>query len=134
MGGKVSSPEAIARRKVRNLERMRNRPIEVQRQYDLARTLRNHHISLDRFNTLWESQQGSCPVCKRPLLLMVGRTGDGTHIDHDHHCCPGTHSCGNCIRGLLHAQCNIAIGGLEDNPTRCRNAAEYLEAYYSQKG
>lgn len=46
-------------------------------------------------------QDGLCawPPCGRPL-------GEDTHVDHDHRCCPGTMTCGLCIRGAVHASCN----------------------------
>lgn len=35
------------------------------------------------------------------------------HIDHDHSCCPGSRSCGKCVRGVLCANHNLLLGKFE---------------------
>jgi hypothetical protein len=48
------------------------------------------------------------PNCER------GGTGrSGLHIDHDHACCPGKRSCGQCVRGALCSFHNIYLAYLE---------------------
>lgn len=47
-------------------------------------------------------------------------------IDHDHDCCPGSSTCGVCIRGVLCRQCNAAIGKLGDNKKAILNVLAYL--------
>jgi hypothetical protein len=41
-------------------------------------------------------------------------------------CCPGKKSCGKCIRGLLCARCNSAIGLFDEDPVTLHAAVEYL--------
>ncbi|WP_083396089.1 endonuclease domain-containing protein [Frigoribacterium sp. MCBA15_019] len=64
----------------------------------------------------------ACQVCARPF-----ETPTAAHVDHDHACCPGKQSCGECVRGLLCAGCNHAIGSARDSPTVLRSLATYLE-------
>ena len=88
------------------------------------RTLRrSHNMSVDEFNKLGDSQNWRCAVCRVPH-------GDDRatrlQVDHDHSCCPGTFSCGKCIRGLLCLPCNMALGALKDNPERILALLQYI--------
>jgi Recombination endonuclease VII len=51
---------------------------------------------------------------------------DNLVIDHDHSCCPGSHTCGKCIRGLLCRKCNSGLGMFNDNPQLLVKASNYL--------
>lgn len=114
-----------------NAQRCRNwRHTHPEQKYKWT-TLFKHHLSQQGFDDLLVKQGGLCPVCKEPLIITFGslRSGKTVHIDHDHTCCPGAYSCGKCIRGLLHCNCNAGIGYLRDDSTICRNAAEYLSSF-----
>ena len=76
-----------------------------------------HNITEDQFNRIKSKYDGMCHVCRLRL---------GTAIDHDHTCCPGGFSCGNCVRGFLCHQCNTALGSLGDSREILLNAVEYL--------
>lgn len=52
---------------------------------------------------------------------------ENLHVDHDHTCCPGFGSCGQCVRGLLCHWCNTALGLMKDDPARIQNLITYLE-------
>lgn len=74
-----------------------------------------------QYEELFKSQGNACAVCGR--TEMIGR---GWTIDHDHSCCAGRNSCGECVRGILCSNCNTALGLLNDNVEVLRNAVKYL--------
>jgi hypothetical protein len=76
----------------------------------------------DGFARLLVAQNGQCAICG-----TQNPGGQGTwHIDHDHACCPGARSCGECIRGLLCGSCNPALGLMHDDANRLQAAIRYL--------
>lgn len=50
-------------------------------------------------------------------------------VDHDHNCCPGERSCGECVRALLCQDCNISLGRMKECPKRIRALASYVERH-----
>jgi hypothetical protein len=70
-------------------------------------------------------QDFCCYLCREPLDLEKKRK---VHVEHDHSCCPGAFSCGDCVRGIACAGCNKAIARFGDSPERMRRAADRLEA------
>ena len=93
--------------------------------------LRDHHVPAPFVERL--IQDPACPLCGTDLLVPVlQRTGSYVAplvIDHDHDCCPGAHSCGQCIRGLICTFCNRLLGLARNNPATLHAAGEYLEKY-----
>jgi len=85
--------------------------------------MRSFGITVDEFDRLLASQGGGCGIC--------GDTpaDENLHVDHDHACCPGNKTCGQCIRGLLCRYCNQALGFLKDSAVRAESAAVYLRTY-----
>lgn len=100
----------------------RVRPERRTPEYARRTRCRKHGITLERYDELLQAQGGGCAVCGG---LNRGRY---LEIDHDHACCPGLQSCGQCIRGLLCGPCNKALGQLKDDAGLLRRAADYLEA------
>ena len=90
-----------------------------------AYTQRKYNLSLEGYNALLDAQGGTCaiPGC----LETEGRAGQPLQVDHDHACCPGTSSCGECIRGLLCGRHNAGLGLFRDGIETLRAAADYLE-------
>lgn len=78
-------------------------------------------ITLAQYDALLISQEGRCAACG---ALAEGRE---LHVDHDHACCPGRRSCGQCVRALLCPPCNQALGLFQDDPALLLAAAAYLE-------
>lgn len=76
------------------------------------------------FEALMDAQGGTCAICKNPPSRNY------LSVDHDHACCPGRSSCGDCVRGLLCAACNAVLGRLNDDPT---NLVAYLEKYAKER-
>lgn len=79
-------------------------------------------IDLDHYEVLLASQGGKCAIC--PAELAEG--GNRLSIDHDHACCPGTLSCGKCVRGILCPSCNMGLGRFQDDVDLLKRAASYL--------
>ncbi len=74
-------------------------------------------------------QNNCCLLCNRTFVRRIwGAVGNGTGwvVDHDH----GTGK----FRGLIHQNCNLALGYMEDDPELCRLAALYLEKFNAVDG
>lgn len=79
-------------------------PEEVQR--DWAAAIHRHGLTVRQYEELLRRQEGACAICK---IKFDGTRRHRPNIDHDHKCCPGTHSCGSCVRGLLCVRCNVSL-------------------------
>jgi len=79
---------------------MRNRETDLGRNYGITSAV---------IDGMYVSQCGLCAICFRAVPLAY---------DHDHATGEG--------RGLLCADCNRAIGLMQDSPERFRAAADYL--------
>ena len=87
-----------------------------------AHVLRTYNLTPDEYNALYELQGGSCYICQR-ATGKVKRLS----VDHDHSCCPGSTSCGACVRGLLCRNCNRdVLGHLRDSVVALQRAMDYL--------
>src|ERR1035437_5195185 len=64
-------------------------------------------ITIKEYLDLLASQGGVCAICGAE---DPGTKKGGWCVDHDHSCCPGKKTCGNCIRGLLCRDCNSGLG------------------------
>lgn len=54
-------------------------------------------------------------------------------VDHDHSCCPGQRTCGQCTRGVLCFICNAGLGRLGDSEAGLLRALEYLRSYAARR-
>ncbi len=70
---------------------------------------------------MWEQtllEQGNvCASCREPFT------------EYDKPCADHAHTNPPEPRGILHSSCNKAIGFLQENPEKCRAAAEYLDVW-----
>jgi hypothetical protein len=83
-----------------------------------------YNLSMDQLEAMEADQGGRCAICGD-----VETTKGSLSVDHDHNCCPGTGSCGECVRGLLCSNCNRALGLLKDSVKVLRSAIDYLDRY-----
>ena len=81
--------------------------------------LRHYGMTLDQWTNILTSQGGFCKICSRDSKRFV--------VDHDHSCCSGKISCGNCIRGIICENCNRALGLVSDSAAILNNMIKYLE-------
>lgn len=72
---------------------------------------RQYGVTVEQIEKLHADQGGMCPVCSEEVVLEWGTWSFA--IDHDHTCCKGKKSCGECVRGVLHMTCNKSLGFLE---------------------
>jgi len=87
-----------------------------------ARNLLRYGVTVEQYDALLAAQGGGCAICGSKDPRGRGRF----HVDHDHSCCPGQKSCGQCVRGLLCGGCNPGLGAFGDDPERLIAAAAYL--------
>lgn len=124
----AANPEAAkaAQRKYYEKKRAENPDYWRNWRRELSNDLKyRHNITWDDLKEMLDEQDGRCYLCDTLLDIEVPR---GVHVDHDHNCCAGDRSCGNCIRGLACHACNTGIGAFGDDPARMRKAADRLEA------
>lgn len=98
-----------------------------RREYNRVRSKRQGLWTLYRmtpadYEALLARQGGVCAVCK---TTDPGRGQERFCVDHDHACCPGRKTCGECVRGLLCVSCNTAVGWVES--ARYNAILEYLK-------
>lgn len=112
-------PEVVERR--RGFDAARDRyqaPTDTRR----SRLWTQFRMTPEQYEARLEGQGGRCAICKTDT---PGGTGS-FHVDHDHLCCPGKKSCGECVRGLLCTRCNLLLGYSKDSELTLRRAAAYL--------
>lgn len=86
----------------------------------------NYNININQLDYILKLQNGKCRICNSIITTP--------YVDHDHKCCPGIKSCGECIRGILCRDCNSGIGFLKDDIKLLSNAIDYLEDGYVSIG
>jgi recombination endonuclease VII len=96
---------------------------EKERARSRVSLLRRYGLTAASFDALLATQGGGCRICQ-----TIKPGARGWHVDHDHACCPGNRTCGQCVRGLLCHSCNLMLGQAGDDPEVLRRAIAYLEA------
>lgn len=95
----------------------RNHPEEV-RIHRRRHKLKKYGLTLDDYDSMFDSQGGVCAICFEIEKEDRGQL-DPLSVDHNH-------DTGK-VRGLLCGRCNRAIGLMNDNPKLLRQAVIYLE-------
>jgi hypothetical protein len=102
----------------------RHQDPEVRWHQDLVR---NYGITGETYNALFEGQAGLCAICEQPETATYRGRLMKLSVDHDHGCCPGKKSCGQCVRGLLCNRCNNRVlGSVSDDINILKAAVVYL--------
>ena len=83
--------------------------------------VKTYGVAAGFYDKLFRYQKGRCAWCNR----ATGRSKKLAN-DHNHKCCPGTTSCGKCLRGLLCSKCNRHLGWLGDSPEAMLRGYQYL--------
>ena len=81
-------------------------------------------LTQEAFDALRAAAGNKCEVCGAEFK----QRGD-IHVDHDHGCCPGDFTCGECIRGLTCKNCNFMLGHAGDDPQRLQQGIDYLHRF-----
>ena len=84
-----------------------------------------YNLTREQYDDLLSRQNNKCAIC-----LSEFSDRRVPFVDHDHSCCKGNKSCGNCVRGLLCNLCNRALGYFQDNPATLDKAAAYIRSHY----
>ena len=111
------NPEKYAKQKER-LKENYHADVKVRARQADYNWRRNYGLSLDRFFEMLAEQKGRCRLCGEPF----GQSSSRKPVpDHDH-------ETGE-VRGIIHGNCNLGLGMFQDDPIRCRKAADYLESF-----
>lgn len=84
---------------------------------------RKYNMTPEDYLRIEAEQGGVCKICKND------NNGSRLMVDHDHNCCPGVNTYGNCIRGLLCKNCNWALGNAKDDVEVLQKMIDYLNSY-----
>lgn len=96
---------------------------EQVRKHD-ATVRRRHGLTRDDKREWLDATGWKCEGCQMSFETLAD-----AHVDHDHGCCPGSTSCGECIRGVLCRGCNVSLGFLQDDRDRLYALILYLDRY-----
>lgn len=88
-----------------------------------------YSLSFERYLEMLEAQNGVCTICKQPETVVLKGQIKRLAVDHDHTCCSGKKSCGECVRALLCTRCNMAVGFLESSAADPLDFVSYLTGH-----
>lgn len=89
------------------------REYRAKDKWTLQKRCARHGITPEEFWSIYEEQDGACPVCDKPI------EAEDSAIDHNH-------KTGE-VRGILCKTCNRALGLLGDSPDTMFRGFTYLQ-------
>ena len=92
--------------------------------YNTTWLKRLYNITPEVYQKMLKKSRGVCPICN--IKFDTTKRSTTPCVDHDHACCPGTKTCGKCLRGLICFKCNMGLGFFEDNCLYLKAATDYL--------
>lgn len=95
---------------------IKNNPSKRSKQ-NPKRRFKRHNLTEEQYLNLFNMHNGKCHACKER---------EANNIDHNHSCCPGSYSCGKCVRGVLCNQCNTSLGLMNDDVNKIKNLINYI--------
>lgn len=72
---------------------------DKKRRQVIATRKHRYGVTELQYQEMLTEQNNACAVCKESFESVR------PNIDHDHNCCPGSKSCGRCVRGILCPSC-----------------------------
>ncbi len=97
-------------------------PVRFERQKANNTLKCNYGITLEQYEEMFLAQDGVCAICKEEQ-----QQGIRLCVDHDHSCCPGSKSCGRCVRQLLCTRCNTTLGKVNEDVNLLQNMIDYIK-------
>lgn len=98
------------------------------KEYAERKKPRTYGMTIEDYNSLLDQQNNRCAICGGK-----NKSGYSLYVDHDHSCCKGKESCGECVRQLLCLHCNMMLGHAKDNIETLKAAQNYLERHSRPK-
>jgi Recombination endonuclease VII len=92
---------------------------------------KTYNITQEDYLRKSEKQNHVCMICGLPETCVTHGTLSHLCIDHDHSCCPGNKSCGNCVRDLICRRCNAILGRVNDDIELLEKVIQYLRRHAS---
>lgn len=101
---------------------MRKLDREAKQEHYRRGNLSKFNLTPEEYDEQNERQGSQCAICARETASRR------MAVDHDHKCCVDRgESCGECLRGLLCADCNGGLGFFSDDISRLESAITYLQ-------
>ena len=101
-----------------------------RRKHKISWKKENYGLTPEKYADKVKSQNGVCAMCgNAESWKMHTGTLCELSVDHDHRCCPGSKSCGKCVRDLLCARCNHLLGHANDDVELLLLAISYLKRH-----